>query len=128
MSARSSSTDSVDLLEVHAAQVGKRCNVVTALLVARHHPIGGEPCSRDPYHGVPHRLKSSAAPVDHAVREGCSGLVCPGADCVIALGNDFLPVRNSRLGSWVILKVPRGTFAEFCGVNGRSLATAPHRL
>ena len=46
--ARSPSTDGVDPLKVEAAQVGKRCNVVPALLVARHHPCRGKSCLARP--------------------------------------------------------------------------------
>lgn len=101
--ARALSTHGVNLLEIEAAQVVKRCNVVPSFFVLLHHPLGREPCSRDPSHCLPHRPKSSAAPVDHAVGEGPGCLTGAGADCMSALAHDFLPTRNGRLGSWAIL-------------------------
>jgi hypothetical protein len=99
---------------------------VPALLVARHHPFGGESCSRDPSHRSLHRLKSSGAPAGHAVGDGADGFASPGADCVSALGNDFLPMRNGQLGPLVVLQVLRGTLAELRGTDSRLLAGVAH--
>ena len=65
---RSSSTDSVNLLEVEVAQVEKRCNVVPALLMDRHHPFGGK--SHSEICPTGRRVDSKAAPLQSATPSG----------------------------------------------------------
>lgn len=62
------------------------------------------------------------------VGKGAYGSMSPGADCVSAISDDFLPTRNGRLGPWVVLQELRSTLAEFGAADRHLLAGASHPL